>query len=58
MDNELKTSSMIISESKITNQSNCGNCLCCMNKQFNPFCFEQNKSVQLESTCEMYERSN
>ena len=39
-------------------QFNCGNCQCCMNKQFNPFCYEKNESVQLNSTCELHERSN
>ena len=39
-------------------QSNCGNCNCYMNKQFNPFCFEQNRIVQLDYTCKLYERSN
>jgi hypothetical protein len=34
----------------------CGNCICCMNKQLNPFCYEQNKSVQLDSiACQDYE---
>jgi hypothetical protein len=36
---------------------NCGNCLCCMNKQFNPFCYEQDKCVELNSNaCIEYEK--
>jgi hypothetical protein len=36
--------------------NSCGNCLCCMNKQFNPFCYEQNKCVELNSNaCNEYE---
>lgn len=35
---------------------NCDNCLCCMNKQFNPFCFEKNTCVELDSTCDNWEK--
>jgi len=39
--------------------NSCGNCLCCMNKEFNPFCFELNKIVELNSKpCKKFERSN
>jgi hypothetical protein len=38
-------------------QSNCGNCLCCMNKQMSQFafCFELNQSTQLNQTCSKWE---
>jgi hypothetical protein len=34
----------------------CGNCALCMNKDFNPFCLESNKCVQLNKTCNDHER--
>jgi len=38
--------------------NSCGNCLCCMNKEFNPFCFEKNRIVELDSKpCIEYERN-
>jgi len=36
----------------------CSNCICCMNKEFNPFCIERNKSVQLNETCINHERND
>jgi len=35
----------------------CNNCLCCMNKAINPFCFELNKCVSIDNpACKEYER--
>jgi hypothetical protein len=38
-------------------QSNCSNCICCMNKELNPFCFELNQSVELDYNCKLHERN-
>lgn len=45
---------------KMTNQSKeslsvCKNCLCCMNKDFYPFCWEKNRTVKLTGSCKAYE---
>lgn len=37
----------------------CGNCLCCINKSHYPFCFEQNKIVQIGTeACKEYEKGD
>jgi len=35
----------------------CNQCLCCMNKAINPFCFELNKCVSIDTpACNQFER--
>jgi hypothetical protein len=38
------------------NSKQCGNCLLCFNKHFNPFCIEQEKTVQLDMNCINWEK--
>ena len=56
MDTDERLNAIIISNSDQLNH--CSNCLLCLNKQFNPFCVEWNKSVELNNqSCNEYERN-